>query len=143
MAQTPITGIPGVVTDPNKYPQWGVTQSGDRTQRSTYHIAEARNAADKNRLLQKNYDVWLVSQQAAESFIGTEITDAKQGKIGDALNPLSGLAAIGDFFHRLAEGNTWIRIGEGLLGIILIALGIARMTHAVPVATQIAKAVAV
>lgn len=53
-------------------------------------------------------------------------------------NPLT---AIGDFFGRLEEGSTWIRIGEVLLGIVLIALGVAKMTNAVPVATNIAKAV--
>jgi hypothetical protein len=56
-------------------------------------------------------------------------------------NPLTGLAAIGDFFGRLTQGNTWIRIGEGLLGLVLIAVGIARITHAIPVATSIAKTV--
>lgn len=56
-------------------------------------------------------------------------------------NPLSGLAAIGDFFSRLSQANTWLRIGEGLLGIILIAVGLAKMTHAVPAATKIARAV--
>lgn len=57
-------------------------------------------------------------------------------------NPLTGLAAIGDFFARLSEANTWLRIGEGLLGVILIAVGVARLTHAVPIATKIAGAVA-
>ena len=54
---------------------------------------------------------------------------------------LTGLAAIGDFFQRLTQGNTWLRIGEGLLGIILIAVGLAHMSHAVPVATAIASKV--
>src|SRR5215469_7410918 len=39
----------------------------------------------------------------------------------------TGLAAIGDFFARLTEGNTWIRIGEALLGIVLMAVGVARL----------------
>jgi hypothetical protein len=54
---------------------------------------------------------------------------------------LTGLAAIGDFFQRLTQGNTWLRIGEGLLGIILIAVGLAHMTRAVPIATAIARKV--
>lgn len=54
---------------------------------------------------------------------------------------LTGLNAIGDFFARLSEGNTWLRLGEGLLGIILIAVGLARITSAVPAATRIAKTV--
>lgn len=131
MAQTPITGIPGVVTDQNKYPQWGLDAN-------TGKVAEAKNAAQKNTLIGQGYLVWFVSSAAANSFY-----KAQQGFLGGHLpSPLSGLAAIGDFFHRLTEGNTWLRIGEGLLGIILIALGIARMTHAVPAATKIAKAVA-
>ena len=55
--------------------------------------------------------------------------------------PLAGLAAIGDFFQRLTQANTWVRIGEGILGLILLAVGVARITHAVPVATKVAKAV--
>lgn len=56
-------------------------------------------------------------------------------------NPLSGLAAIGDFFGRLGQASTWIRVAEVLLGVILLAVGVAELTNAVPVATKIAKAV--
>lgn len=55
--------------------------------------------------------------------------------------PLSGLAAIGDFFARLTQASTWIRVGEVVLGLILIAVGVARITHAIPAATRIAKGV--
>lgn len=54
-------------------------------------------------------------------------------------NPLSGLAAIGDFFGRLGQANTWIRVAEVGLGIVLISIGIAKITNAVPIATKIAK----
>ncbi len=54
--------------------------------------------------------------------------------------PLSGIAAVGDFFQRLTQANTWERIGEVVLGLILIAVGVAHITHAVPVATTVAKA---
>ena len=40
---------------------------------------------------------------------------------------LSGLAAIGDFFHRLTEASTWIRVGEVLLGLALITVGLAHI----------------
>lgn len=52
-----------------------------------------------------------------------------------------GLRDIGKFFSELGQANTWIRAGEVVLGLILIAVGVARITHAVPVATKIAKAV--
>ena len=51
---------------------------------------------------------------------------------------LSGLNAIGSFFSALTEGATWIRVAEGLLGIILIAVGVSHMTHIVPITKAIA-----
>lgn len=47
-----------------------------------------------------------------------------------------------DFLGVLENGNTWLRIAEGILGVVLIAVGLARLTHAVPIATKIAGAVA-
>jgi hypothetical protein len=54
---------------------------------------------------------------------------------------LTGLSAIGDFFSRLTQAHTWERIAEALLGVILIAVGLAHMTKAVPIATAIAAKV--
>jgi hypothetical protein len=48
-----------------------------------------------------------------------------------SLNPIAGLF----------QGNIWMRVGEVVLGIVLIAIGVAELTHAVPIATTIAKAV--
>lgn len=45
-------------------------------------------------------------------------------------NPLSGLDAIGAFFSTLTQANTWLRIGEGLLGIVLIGISLAKITGA-------------
>jgi hypothetical protein len=44
------------------------------------------------------------------------------------LSPFKGLEAIGAFFNKLSEANTWLRIGEGFLGVILIAVGLAKLT---------------
>lgn len=41
----------------------------------------------------------------------------------------------------LQSGSLWLRIGEGVLGIVLIAVGVAKLTGAVPVATKIARMV--
>lgn len=43
-------------------------------------------------------------------------------------NPLSGVNAIGDFFNKLGQANTWIRVAEVVLGIALIGIGIAHAT---------------
>ncbi len=41
----------------------------------------------------------------------------------------------------LFQGNLWLRVGEVVLGLLLIAIGVAELTHAVPAATAIAGAV--
>jgi hypothetical protein len=46
-----------------------------------------------------------------------------------SLNPLAGLF----------QANLWIRVGQVALGLILIAVGVAKMTNAVPAATKIAR----
>lgn len=57
---------------------------------------------------------------------------------GAALNqtitssPLDWLSTIGDFFSRLGQANTWLRIGEFLLGGALIVVGVAHMASETP-----------
>lgn len=50
-------------------------------------------------------------------------------------NPLSGVEAI-------FQANIWIRVAEVVLGLVLVAVGLAKLTNAVPAATKIAKVVA-
>jgi len=47
-------------------------------------------------------------------------------------NPLHGLEAVGDFFNRLSQGQTWVRVGEVALGGILVYAGIRALTHGSP-----------
>ena len=49
-------------------------------------------------------------------------------------NPVSGLAAIGDFFARLTQRNTWVRVGEVAVGVILLAIGVNAMFKGRPLA---------
>lgn len=53
-------------------------------------------------------------------------------------SPAGGLSG---FLSTLSEGSLWIRVVEVGLGLILIAVGVARLTHAVPIATSVAKTV--
>lgn len=47
------------------------------------------------------------------------------GSLPAGIGPnLGGVAAIGDFFNRLTEKNTWIRVGEVIAGLILVYIGI-------------------
>lgn len=53
-------------------------------------------------------------------------------------NPLAPLADIGDFFHRLTEASTWLRVGEVVAGLLLVYIGLkASVTPGgIPVASQ-------
>lgn len=50
------------------------------------------------------------------------------------------LSAIGDFFSRLTQANTWLRAGEVLLGIILLGVAVARMTGTQNAISKVVKA---
>ncbi len=67
---------------------------------------------------------------------GTSVTPGGQVTGG---GPLAGLASVANFFGQLGQANTWIRVGEVLLGLVLLAVGVARITHTIPAATKIAK----
>jgi len=69
----------------------------------------------------------------------TSSAQANQNAEQYLTSSVPGLSQVGDFFSRLTSANTWLRIGEGLLGVVLIAVGIARITNAVPIATKIAR----
>lgn len=57
-----------------------------------------------------------------------------------AANPLAGLASIGDFFGRLTQASTWIRVAEVLLGSALIIVSLAKLAAGTPVGRAAAKA---
>lgn len=103
-------------------------------QKSTYIVtgvqgpfntkAEAENAA-------KGYS-GIINKGGVGSGGGT----SSLGKIARSLGKIA------HFFESLGKAHTWIRVGEVLLGVILIAVGIAKITNAVPLATDIAKTAA-
>jgi hypothetical protein len=51
-----------------------------------------------------------------------------------------GLAAIGDFFARLTQGATWLRVAEVVLGAGLIIVALAKLASNTPVGRAAAKA---
>jgi hypothetical protein len=56
-------------------------------------------------------------------------------------NPLTGVAAIGQFFNNLGSAAWWLRIGEVVLGLVLVAVGVAKMVPAFTPAQVIASKV--
>lgn len=61
--------------------------------------------------------------------IGAGVTEGIGVSSGLA-NPLTGLSAIGDFFQRLTQANTWVRVAEVVLGFLLLVTGLAKLSGA-------------
>ena len=61
------------------------------------------------------------TQALAKAFASKGIAGSAKAAIP---NPLGGVAAIGDFFNRLTQANTWVRVGEVAAGILLVYLGL-------------------
>jgi len=57
---------------------------------------------------------------------------------GNITNPVSGITdgakETAKFLDALMNPNTWVRLGEVVVGVILIAVGVSAMTKANPVA---------
>jgi hypothetical protein len=51
-------------------------------------------------------------------------------------------SAVNDALKPLFQASIWLRVAEVALGVVLIAIGLAKITHAVPAATRIAGALA-
>jgi hypothetical protein len=48
---------------------------------------------------------------------------------GNAITSVdSGVTSMGDFFNKLSEGNVWLRIGEFVLGVVVIAVALGKLT---------------
>lgn len=54
----------------------------------------------------------------------------------------TGITAVGDFFNQLKEGSVWLRIAEALLGIVLVAVALGKLTGLEDSAKQAAVGVA-
>lgn len=131
---------------------WTAPPSGLKYGQRQFHVISAVTppAAASNDFggLVLQVDGPYLSRAAAETAVGSStgtsgtgpgIANPNNKANQPPANPLGGLAGIGDFFGRLTEASTWVRVGEVVLGLILVAVGIARITHAVPIATKIAK----
>jgi hypothetical protein len=67
---------------------------------------------------------------ASKSLLSGTSTVPSSAPVQAAKSAFSGIDAVGAFFNRLTEANTWLRIGEAALGIILIALALGKLTGA-------------
>ena len=119
--------------------QWWVVEGvvGGPSQPSLYNIVQSSAKPTSQGQVVAGPFATKAQAQAWITKTETDLPGAHLAGLG-APNPLSGLSSIGDFFSRLGEANTWIRVGEVVIGVILIAVGVAETTNAVPIATKIA-----
>jgi hypothetical protein len=115
---------PGIVTPTSGYPEYGVG-GGTPGNSAGWNIKVANNAAEKMSLAGQGYLIWFTTRSAAQNFVSSESSTFGSG---NPPNPLAGVADIGDFFHRLTEGSTWTRVGEVILGGILIYAGVRALS---------------
>jgi hypothetical protein len=117
----PGQGATGIVppSQLNQFPQWGVG-GGSPGSAAGWNVQEAHNALEKQSLIQQGYLVWFTSEADAKAFISEESSTFGSGNVPG----LTGLAAIGDFFARLTEANTWLRVGEFVAGGLILYVGL-------------------
>lgn len=109
-----------VVADPppagySKLPGWLNVTFATKAEADAALASELKNMAN-----QKNAD-------PTNPFAGKDIIPGLPNPLNAIAAPLTGLSAIGDFFQRLTQANTWIRLGEVVLGLVLIVAGVSKM----------------
>lgn len=69
-----------------------------------------------------------MADAAAKAINPTGGLGSSTGALPSIPNPLTGVAAIGDFANRLTQANTWIRVGEFVAGLVLVVIALNAMT---------------
>jgi len=81
-----------------------------------------RDGTTKNYNLYEWKDGGPWKQQTSEKPIIPKVQDAVTG----------GISSVADFLKILVSPGLWVRIGEGVLGLILIAIGFSKLTGIEP-----------
>lgn len=118
---------PGIA-QPGQFPQYGVG-GGTPGSSAGWKVVTATDEAQKEQEIQQGYLVWFSSQSAAQNYISSESSGYGSGQVP---SPLSGVAAIGDFFSRLTQKNTWVRVGEVVIGLVLLGIGVNALFKGAP-----------
>lgn len=107
---------------------WFVWATGTIQRQSNPVLAEALVAAGW---------VGFATNEEAKAFAANS---TPAGAAHTAVDKATGAATtIDDFLSRLTSPNLWLRVAEIALGLVLIAVGIAKLTDAIPLATKAAK----
>lgn len=119
-------------------PWYAVAVDIPRTGRSQMEYVNAPNKTVAGETFPGEIAVYgpYISEAAAEKAHPTGSGGTAKTPAGDVnaqpSKPFSALQDIGNFFHVLSEGSTWTRVGEVLLGGILVYAGVRALTHGSP-----------
>jgi hypothetical protein len=127
-----------------------ITGIEDQIYLSATTETDAHNAAQSE--LGSSVDIVSIAGPYATESIASNIVTTNTQKINQEAssgtlpkitipNPLSGLEAIGNFFSILAEPNTWIRIAEIVIGVLLGAVVLDKLLEGTSVGDTIHKGV--
>jgi hypothetical protein len=109
-----------------------------------YQVAEAANQAEATKLQGEGYKGPYATLAAAQSAANAATSTATSTEFNPSLpNPLSGVNAIGAFFNKLGEANTWIRVGKVVIGGLLLVVGLVHITGAAGAVADAARKVPV
>jgi hypothetical protein len=119
--------------------EWWIVQNTSVTP-NTYTVVEKNPPAPAG-----SNGIGYFNESNAKSTAAALNASAKEGvakTLETKIPGVSALTSVTQFLGNLANANLWMRVGEVVLGLILIAVGVAELTHAVPIATKIAKTAA-
>jgi hypothetical protein len=110
--------------------------------KGAYDIATYNNAAPGAKRDYDEFKRQIKKGGSPEKILGESRTDGSktpEGGIGGQI--VNGISLSG-FLSALTNPNTWLRVAEVGLGVILLAVGLAHLTGAVPAATKVAGVLA-
>jgi hypothetical protein len=104
-----------------------------------FHVVQ--HAGKPNASAMGPYPTRAAAQAAADAQNASQAGLGAAGKavVQKVSNAVPGLSQIGTFFSDLGQASTWIRVGEVILGIILLGVGIAHITKADNVISKAVK----
>ena len=140
-----MASIPGIAGPGAGYPQWGVAVGSPGQ-----HVTKVTNSIAKYLMESVSFPskvYFFTSQQAADDWVsgngGQTFVPGTKTPLNAANNTLnaatSAAGGTADFLARLSSPNTWVRVGEFVVGALLIGLGLNAILH--NPAGKIAKAV--
>jgi hypothetical protein len=115
----------------SNYPQWGVKINTNGTSGS---IKEVANDAAKLAAMNAGYLDWFPSKTLAQSGLSSQTSAFGSG--GEStLQAIKSANPLGALF----QANIWMRVGQVVLGLALIVVGLAKLAEGTPAGKAAAK----